>query len=130
MSVASVLARGRRAAEARMVDTCRIEHNAGDVIDDIDVVPNWQPVYDGKCRVQTRAAADTTGEQAGQQVIDVLRVELELPIATAGISVNDRVTITTATNDPDLQDRELYVAQLFHKTDATARRLPLKETTS
>lgn len=131
MNVSSVLARGQRAAEARMIDSCVIERAAGKTTDDYgNEVTTYEPVYEGKCRVMSWAVA-TTSPDVGQQRMDLLRFFLHVPVSARGIRVNDRVRMLTS-RDPELTepDRTFRIENLAHKTDQTARRLPVEEIVS
>lgn len=131
MTRASVLARGRTAALAGMVDTCRITRVTGTVTDpDTGVVtPGYTTIYEGVCRVQQRSASDARPADAGEAYLVLLRLELQLPNSATGIAVGDTATITASVNDADLVDREFRVRELAHKSEATARRLGVEEVT-
>lgn len=129
----ALLLRGRAAAEAGMVDACTIRRVTAWTTDDFsgDRVPTYlnPNPYAGKCRIQ-QALVQSTREDAGENDVLILRLELQLPVVgSEGLAVGDQVTITTA-RDADLIGRTLLVRDLSHKTDATARRLQLIERTS
>lgn len=130
MSRASVVARGRAAAEAGMVDSCVIRRQTGTATDPDTgrITPTYTDVYIGKCRVQSRNL-QAGSPNAGQQRVDMYTTELQVPIEVTGVEVNDQVEIT-ASADPELVGRQLRVANLMHATHKTARRLPLEEITS
>ncbi len=132
MSRASVLSRGRRAAEAGMVDRCTIRRRTGETTDDAGHVTLTygppDPVYTGRCRVQqpdTQAREETPGEA----YVLMLRRELQLPIAVVGLAAGDEVTID-ASVDPDLPGRTFVIRDLAGKTHATSRRVQVEEATS
>ena len=131
MSRASVLARGRSAALAGMVDTCRITRVTGTTTDpDTGVVtPGYTLIYEGVCRVQQRTASARPAD-AGEAYQLLLGLELQLPVAATGIEVSDVAAITASANDADLVGREFRVRELAHKTEATARRIGVEEVTS
>lgn len=133
MSRASVLARGRAAAEAGMVDACTIRRR----LDDTDAAETGEVTkhylspdpYTGKCRVQA-ARALAQEREAGEDFLLMLRLEVQLPVEqTAGLEVNDELTVTASVNDPDLVGRTFLVHDLFHKTEATSRRIQVTERT-
>jgi hypothetical protein len=130
MSRATVIARGRAAAEAGMVDTCIIRRPGVDVTDPFtgEVTPQLTDVYQGKCRIQQRRS-QAREEDAGEAYILVQAVELQLPVSLTGLQVDDQVTVT-ASRDPDLVGRLFRVHDLAYKTDATARRPQVEEITS
>ncbi len=124
MSRASVLALGRAAAEAGMVDACTIRRRAGETTDPDtgDVTPDWGDVYAGKCRVQ-QSVVQSQQQQPGGDFVLVLRLEIQLPMTVTGLQVGDEVTITASVHDPDLPGRAFRIRDLAHKTEATARRV-------
>ena len=130
MSRASALARGRVAAELGMVDACVVEREGTPVTDaNGDVTRPATTLYDGKCRVQ-QTAAQAQREDAGEDHLLLLRIEVQLPISVTGLEVGDRITVTASASDPDLPGRVFRVHDLAHKTEATARRLQCVERTS
>lgn len=130
MSRGSVLARGRLAAEAGMVDECVVRRRVGATTDpDTGAsTPTYADVYVGKCRLQTsRAEAGRT--EAGEDFLLLLRLELHLPMSVTGLQVGDEATVTAAAHDPDLPGRTFRIHDLMHKTHATARRVGVIEKT-
>lgn len=133
MSRASVLARGRQAALASMVDTCTIRRKTGQTTDpDTGITtPTLSTIYTGQCRVQIRGRGVTRPEEdVGEAYLLLLQVELQLPMTAVGLEVRDEATIDSSESDPDLVDRVFSVRDLAHKTDATARRVGCMEVTS
>jgi hypothetical protein len=130
MSRASVLARGRVAAEAGMVDTCTIRRRTGTSTDRDTgaTIPVYATQYTGKCRVQ-QATAQAQQAEAGQDHLLLLRLEVQLPMSVTGLEVGDEVTIDTSAHDADLPGRVFTVRDLAHKTHATARRVQVIEKT-
>jgi hypothetical protein len=132
MSRATALAAGRRAAEAGMIDSCRITRVTSTLVDErtgkaaggtIDLV------YEGRCRIQ-QAQAEGQREDIAEASLVLLRLELQLPATTTGIREGDDAEILTSVNDPDLAGRTLKVRDLAHKSEATARRIQCMEVTS
>ena len=130
MTRASVLARGRAAAEAGMVDTCTVRHRTGSTTDpDTGAsAPTFSTLYSGPCMVQnSRPLARPT--DAGQDYLLMLWLDVYVPTAVTGLQVGDEVTITAATHDADLVGRVFRIHDLAHKSFATARRLGVIEKT-
>lgn len=132
MSRDRLLARGRIAADAGMLDTCVIRRVTGTTTDDFSGVPtktylNPDP-YTGKCRVQQTSPAATQYD-VGQAAVRLQPLTIAVPIAVTGLEVNDEITITASLNDPDLVGRVFLVRELAHKSEATARRLGVEERT-
>lgn len=130
MSRASVLARGRAAAEAGMVDACTIGRQSGEATDQWgNVTPTWTQLYAGKCRVQQTAAL-AQEETVGESRLLMVRREIQLPMSVTGLEPDDQVLITASATDPDLPGRTFIVRDLAHGTDKTARRVGVVERTS
>ncbi len=130
MTRASVLARGRVAAERSMVDTCTVRRKTDGVEGPGGVItPTWTDVYTGKCRVQVRAE---TGSQSnvGEAALILTRHEFHLPITAVGILEGDVITVTASVNDPDLINRTYTVRDVLTKSEATARRVTAVDVTS
>lgn len=127
----AVLARGRAAAEALMVDACTIRRATGEAgsDDDGNVAETYEQIYVGKCRVQ-QTSAQAAQEDVGEDFQLMLRLEVHLPMSVTGLEAGDEVAITASAHDPDLVGRVFLVRDLAHKTYATARRIGVTERTS
>jgi hypothetical protein len=131
MSVASVLARGRAAAERLMVDTCTIRRKTGETTDPDTghTTPTYATVYSGKCRFQ-QGDPQATRQDAGEASLLMLAMTVQVPMSVVGVQAEDEVLPTATAYDPDLLGRTFLVKALHHKTHATSRRLGLEERTS
>jgi hypothetical protein len=131
MSRAALVARAQAAAEAGMADTCTIRRVTGwttDLDSGVRTPTYLSPdVYAGKCRVQ-QGIAQADQHDAGEDYLLQLRLVVQLPMSVVGVKVGDEVTLT-ASRDPDLVGRPFLVRDLFHKTDASARRVGVTERT-
>lgn len=129
MSREALLQRAQAAAEAGMADTCTIRRVANSSTDDFSgtVTAAYATLYTGKCRVQMRLA-QSTREDAGEDQVQLLRVEVQLPMAVTGLQVGDEIKIATSA-DADLAGRTFLARDLFHKTEASARRVQCIERT-
>jgi len=133
VSRASVLARGRAAAAAGMVDTCRIDYVA-----DVDTNPLTGQVakqrvirYEGPCRVQQAAAPWAGPATVGEAALRLAALELQLPVVgSEGIQTEDRVTVLTCVHDTELVGRIFSVVGQHHASHKTTRRLPIQEVLS
>lgn len=128
MSAESAILDGRRAAEELMIDTCRIRRVTGTATDpgSGEVITTYEPVYAGKCRVQTRDPYEQRPE-AGEHAFTVVRDILQLPMSVVGVQVNDVVDQVVSQLDPDLADRTWRVAGPSRKTHQTMRRFFITE---
>lgn len=131
MSVSSLLARGRRAAERLMVDECVIRRRTGEETTDGygNITRATTDVYAGKCRVQ-QPTATAQEQESGEASMLLLRFELQLPMSAVGVQADDEVEVTASRHDPDLPGRRFVVRGLAHKTHGVMRRLQVDESTS
>ncbi|AXH89407.1 hypothetical protein DVH21_05345 [Micromonospora aurantiaca] len=130
MVLDALLARGRAAAERLMVDACEVRRPTGEGSDDDgNVVVTYEPVYSGKCRVQ-QPNAQAAQQDAGEDYMLMLRLEVHLPISVVGLEAGDEITVTASQHDLDLVGRRFVVRDLAHKSHATARRVGVTERTS
>jgi hypothetical protein len=118
-----------------MVDACTITRTTvtGTDPDTGQQTTSDTTVYAGKCRIQLPSLGGGTARPAtvGEALVYQQPSEVQLPVATsAGINNGDLVTLTAATNDPDLLGRKFWAKVLAHKTHATARRIGNEEVTS
>lgn len=132
MSRVSVLAAGRRAAEAGMVDTCTITRVTAISTDPVTghTTPTVESIYSGACRFQEVMAfsRDTSPTPDDPQLMRY-RV-LQLPVdGTDGIQQGDLVVCNTSVNDPDLVGTHMVVRDESSKSEATSRRLGVEEAT-
>lgn len=134
MSRASVLARGRAAAERSMIDTCTIRRRTGvATAADGTVTPTWTTIYTGACRVQEGGGIDDQSRamDVGEARILMGQKALQLPVTESeGLRADDVVTIDTCVNDPDLVGRILVIRGESAASEKTARRLGMEEVTS
>ncbi len=132
MNPSAVLARGRAAALAMMVDTCSIRRRTGETTDDNTgvITPTYDdPLYEGPCRVQ-QTGTQASAQQPGEAYVLMLRLEVQLPMTVVGLEVGDEIEITASAHDPDLVGRTFLVRDLAHATHKTARRVQVTEQTS
>jgi hypothetical protein len=132
MAREALLARARIFAEAGMSDTCTIRRRTGETTDPATgvVTPTYlsPDPYAGKCRIQ-QPTATARPHEVSEDFVLMLRLEIQLPMAVTGLRVGDEITITASPHDPDLVGRVFLAHDLFHKTDATSRRVAIVERT-
>jgi hypothetical protein len=130
MSRDALLARGRAAALAGMTDSCTIRRVVSSSVDPFTgaETPTYSTLYTGACRVQ-QSIAQADPHDVGEDHVLLLRLEFQLPISVTGLKVRDEITVTASPHDPDLVGRPFLVRDLFHKTDATSRRVQATERT-
>lgn len=132
MSATSATLRGRRFAEAQMVDACTVKRLVSSTVNpDTGQIgaTSYTTIYTGKCKVQQLAPA-TVPTAVGQAAEFVGQLMLHLPVSavtSANVAPDDLVTITAAALDASLVSRTFRLRGPAHKTYATARRLPMVE---
>ncbi|MFF4246223.1 DUF6093 family protein [Streptomyces sp. NPDC001822] len=134
MSVADALARGRAAAEARMLDTVRLYTQGEDVFDRESGTTVPGPVtvlYEGRARVKPVSQASGEEKQAGEREVVLREVEVALPWATAlpagtRLLAGARVKVL-ASQDPRMGDLVLWVASSQFSGQATAWRISTED---
>jgi hypothetical protein len=133
MSRASVLARGRAAAARGMVDACLFRRALTTTMDPVtgELTTAYRTVYEGPCRIQVVAQTAITGGHAvGDQEILQLWAMVQLPVADSeGIRERDEVRITACTHDADMVGRVMVVHEVPHKSEATTRRIGVRDRT-
>lgn len=136
MSAASATLRGRAAAEAQMVDSCRVER-PGDPVTDPDsgeVTPSMTLIYgpdspeNGKCKVQ-QTISQGSNPSAGSHAFTIQDSRVDFPVSAGPLMVDDVITMTASALDPQLVGTVFRVSELFHKTYATAQRTRVEEIT-
>ena len=128
MSAVEATLRGRQAAEALMVDTCRIT-SAGDVVTDPDtgaVTRERTTVYEGKCKVQSKDSATSTPE-AGGATFTVVSRQVHIPANAAEIRDGYEVEVTGSLLNSFTVGKVYRVEGFTPDTFDTAFRLPVKE---
>lgn len=128
MSARGTLARGRRLAEALMLDTCTVQR-PGEASPDGSggTTRPMTTLYEGKCRVQHitgRTLMDP--EAAGREYVE-LTMSVHLPVGSVDVAPSDVVTVTTSETDPHLTGRSFRVEAPANKSLTTAYRVPVTE---
>jgi hypothetical protein len=132
-SAVAAIGRGRRAAEALMLDTCTVQRLASETTDPDTgvVVKHFTAIYVGKCKIQhTQRPTNAHPTNIGESEVLQARIELHLPTSVVGVLSDDFVTVTASALDADLVGATFHVRELAHKTLQTARRYGLLEVTS
>jgi len=130
VSIESLLMDGRIAAEALMVDSCRIER-PGEVVTDPDsgvVSPSHELVYEGRCKVQ-QTLAQSTDAEAGGAVFTVQGSRLDIPVGAGPVRTGDRVRMLSGVHNPALAGNVYRIVELFEKSWQTAQRVRVEELT-
>lgn len=128
MSAESLALRGRLAAEALMIDACRITRG-GDVVTDPDTGAVTRPrteVYAGKCQVQSKGLAAAT-PNAGGATFTVVPSVIKIPANAAQVRDGDEVEVTASKLNTFTVGKVYRVEGFTPDTFDTAFRLPVKE---
>ena len=130
MSAVDALLRGRVVAESLMVDACTIQRPGTPVTDPATgvVTSVLYPVYEGKCKVQSKDSA-TSSPEAGGQVFVVVSRQVHIPAGAADVRNDDVVTVTASVLNPFGVGRQYRVEGFTPDSFDTAARIPVKEIT-
>lgn len=119
----------RMLAESLMLDegsALRPLENQWDVIDGIEV-PATEPLFDSRCKIQTREVQARESEVGGRTAVEV-RMELHLPADTDPLAVGDLWEITAAhALSLSMVGQRLRVTAPVAGTLKTARRYQVEE---
>jgi hypothetical protein len=133
MTRATVLAAGRRAAEAGMGDACIIRRETASTTDRETGhrTPTLAVIYTGRCRIQEVVPFTRQANPSPDQVELAVSRTLQLPVTTStGVREGDLAEITACVHDPDLVGVVMVVrSETGKKSEATSRRLGLEEMT-
>lgn len=125
MSATSALLAGRAAARELMFDTAQVGRSEG-ALDPDTFEPIETIVYDGPVKVQSYEAFERAAEVGGSTIV-VQRYQIHIPVGSFDPEPSDVFTITSSRLDPLLVGRRFRVAAPFHKTGATAYRIPVDD---
>ncbi|WP_326565080.1 DUF6093 family protein [Amycolatopsis rhabdoformis] len=131
MRVLRLTGAGRRAAEAIMLDACRIRPVDQDEVttDPVtgDVTPAYgDAVYTGKCKIQNQRPFPSTPD-AGEHQWTRSPMWLHLPVVGSGQVKNGHVVEITSSVNPDNVGRLFRVEAGDPKTFQTALRFLVEE---
>ncbi|WP_405019554.1 DUF6093 family protein [Kitasatospora sp. NBC_00070] len=124
-----LLAHGRAAHEALMLDTVRLRRPGADAYDPASgatTQPDARVLYEGPGRVKP-AQAEDHGVDAGERQVVLRRYEIALPFSTMPVAVDrvvpgDQVEII-ASPDARLAGLTLWVTSVGYSATATAWRI-------
>jgi hypothetical protein len=128
MSAADAVLAGRRAAEALMVDTCRITAPGEPVTDpDTGEVTNTaETIYEGPCKVQSKSSS-TANPEAGEHSFTVVSRQVHIPVNAADVRDGHEVEITASLLNSFTVGKVYRVEGFTPDSFDTAYRLPVKE---
>jgi hypothetical protein len=129
MNLAGLLASGRAAHQALMLDTIRLARPGQPVYDPATgqtVQADARVLYEGPARVKPQVA-HTLGAEAGERLVTLRRYEVALPYSAVPLAADrvlpgDQVQVT-ASPDPRLAGLTLWVTSEGGSATATAWRL-------
>lgn len=119
----SALTMGRRMAESRMTDSCKVTRKGERVWDEGagEYVDSPVVIYLGRCRLKHSTAAGSDSS-AGSQLVVVSQPEVHLPVSAVGVAPGDEVLMTSSPTRPDLVGRKFVVEGPFDGSQTTALR--------
>jgi uncharacterized protein DUF6093 len=125
MSVSAVVAAGRAAHAALMIDACTVSRPIPGTRVYVPATQSYtedvETVYSGPCRIKIWRGQD---EQAADQEVNVQRYYLDLPLSDTAPDVRRRDTVTiTASLNAALVGRVLILTNAEAETTDTALRI-------
>lgn len=140
---AAEIAEDRLTAEANMPDWCRITRPGdGEPVRDEETGQITRPdrvvVYEGRCRFQVKADINSNVVEttAGDREWTYFTSTLQVPIARVDLTgsgdpgavrPDDVATAVTVPGDPSMDGREFNIQGMVFKSQATHRRLRIRE---
>src|SRR6185312_12143521 len=101
--ISSMLPELQTAAESLMIDQCAAARATGGFVTDpvtgVDT-PATEPVYAGRCKVQT-TVAQAASPEAGEHTFTVANLQLHFPVS-APFQTGDQVTVTESWDPQNL----------------------------
>ncbi|MBX6360101.1 MAG: hypothetical protein IRZ03_08480 [Acidobacterium ailaaui] len=131
MTARGAITRGRRAAEALMVDQCTIRAESDEVTTDpvtgvVTPVPG-KVVYTGRCKLQLTRGAFPSTPEGGEHRWSMAPLEVHIPVSgTSAVNANCVIEVT-ASSDPANVGRRFRVRAGDRKTFGTSIRLIVDE---
>lgn len=121
--IGGVLGMGRRMAEGRMTDTCKVVRPVPGVLNEATGkrAVTYTEVFAGPCRVKHPTTAAKPGE-AGSQLLVVSALEVHLPVTATGVRAEDVVEITASATRDEQAGRRFKIVAPFDGSQATALR--------
>lgn len=127
MSAESALLDGRREAEALMLDSCTITRPGNPLLNETTgaLTDTSTPVYEGKCKVQSKDSA-TASPEVGEHQFTVVSRQVHIPANAADVNDGDVVTITASRLNSFTVGKQYRVSGFEPDSFDTAARLPVK----
>ena len=126
MSVLGAIAKGRRAAEALMLDSGTAKRPTGGYAYNSTTQTETQAtttLFSSPCKIQARDALQERAVEVGGRTATAVRLELHLPADTNPLTAGDLFTITSVQAASSVPTPRTYrVLAPFEKGLATARR--------
>jgi hypothetical protein len=132
MSATTAVLRGRVAAERLMTDTVSITRVTGSSTNSETgvVTPTTSTIYTGAAKVQQGGVPIGQPRDLGEASVQLVHLQLHIPVSATGVRVDDIATVTASTLDPDLVGRVFNIRSVAHKSYLTARRMDIEEVLS
>lgn len=126
--IGGTLARGRRAAEARMLSTCTVRRMTGRTGQNESTgeeVPEWDVIYTGPFRLGTSTGNNITRTEdvSGVEVQRALNTA-HFPVSASAITDGDLIDVTAGENAGTV----LRIVDAAWADQRTARRYPVEST--
>lgn len=121
--IGGVLGMGRKMAESRMLDQCRVTRPGPKVWDE-DAGQHVQVpalIYSGACRVKHPTTAAKPTEQGSQLLVES-SIEVHIPIDSCPLMPGDTITVVGSETRPTQTARAFRVTAPFDGSQTTALR--------
>ena len=121
--IGGVLGMGRRMAEGRMTDTCKVVRPVPGVLNEATGkrAVTYTEVYAGPCRVKHPTTAAKPAD-AGSQLLVMSALEVHLPVTATGVRAEDVVEITASPTRAEQAGRRFKIVAPFDGSQTTALR--------
>lgn len=121
--IGGVLGLGRRMAESRMTDTCKVVRAVQGAFNESTGKRQvtLTEVYSGPCRVKHPTTAAKPAE-AGSQLLVMSALEVHLPVTATGVRAEDVVEITASATRAEQAGRRFKIVAPFDGSQTTALR--------
>lgn len=110
-----------------MVDACSVKYASGSSFNESTGVeePTYVVRFSSRCKIQSRDLQSTERDAGGRESTSI-RLTVHLPVSAGVVAVDDVVTITACTFDPQMVGRTFRVLAPVGKSFASARRVEVE----
>lgn len=126
MSVRGLLAAGRKAHVALMLETCTVTRKTGAALGaDDKYVDTFDTVYTGPCRLRPFRSGHNT--ESGQVAVMMRGYDVQLPFDVPGVFDRGDIVTITQSADPSAVARPMVVTEVNFSGTQTCRHLLVED---